>query len=38
MGDSFAARPSGRPGFVTLAELVDGVAAGSQVGVGDAVD
>jgi glutaconate CoA-transferase subunit A len=37
MGDSFAARPSGRPGFVTLAELVDGVADGSQVGVGGAL-
>ncbi|HEY3879857.1 MAG TPA: CoA-transferase [Trebonia sp.] len=37
MGESFEARPPGRPGFVTLAELVDGVADGSRIGVGGAL-
>ena len=37
MGESFEARPSGRPGFVTLAELVDDVDDGSRVGVGGAL-
>lgn len=37
MEDSAEARPPGRPGFVTLAELADGVADGSRIGVGGAL-
>jgi len=37
MGDTLGARPPSRPGFVSLAELVDGVEDGSRVGVGGAL-